>query len=181
MGVRQLIGVSGHVSAAWDNADEQLRDGSGNLFLTSISGQDLSAANNSTSAFITAAAIPTDISTFTNDSGYLSTISGLYISALTNDAGYLTSIVGLNVSALTNDSGYLTVESEGLFNGWLNALTSSSGAVVSTGGGIYVQTSGPYNDNSSGENWATAAPTTTDDAINRIALALVGLLGTPIP
>ncbi len=36
-------------------------------------------------------------------------------------------------------------------------------------------------DTSSGANWATTTPTMADEAINRIATALTGLLGYPIP
>ena len=59
--------------------------------------------------------------------------------------------------------GYLTTESDPVFSAWL-----ASG-------------SAPFADNSGGANWVTSAPTNTTDAINRIAAAVAGLLGTPIP
>ncbi len=85
------------------------------------------------------------ISQFTNDSGYLTTISGLNISSLTNDSnyvpaggnisvftndsGYLTSVAGQNISQFTNDSGYLTT-----INGLnISSLTNDSNYVPAGG------------------------------------------------
>ena len=162
--------------------------------VTSLDGHNISELTND-SAFITAAAIPTAVSSFTNDSGYLTTIAGLNVSALTNDAGYLTdisalaagtvtSLAGHNVSELTNDSGFLTTavqtEVDPVWAAWYNTYASAStfaADVAAIIGGAPL----PFADNSSGANWATAAPTNTTDAINRLAAAVAGLLATPIP
>lgn len=57
--------------------------------------------------------VPTNVSAFTNDSGYITTNAiPKNISTFTNDAGYITSdaipTVPTNVSAFANDSGYIT-------------------------------------------------------------------------
>jgi hypothetical protein len=67
--------------------------------------------------------VPTNVSTFTNDAGYLTaaTVQAAVtiptnVSAFTNDAGYLTAAtvqdavtIPTNVSAYTNDAGYITL------------------------------------------------------------------------
>jgi len=66
---------------------------------------------------------------------------------------------------------------------WLNV---TSGAPVTIGDGSgYVTIQGvgvsvAYNA-SAPANWATSSPTTVHDALDRIAAAVAGLLGTPIP
>ena len=77
--------------------------------LTTYFNSNLSFATTAQGTLADSATQPGDnVSTLTNDAGYLTSISGLNISLLTNDSGYLTSISGLNISLLTNDSGYLT-------------------------------------------------------------------------
>lgn len=75
-------------------------------------------------------------------------------------AGYLTDISALTSGAVTSLSGHGVSE-----------LSNDSDFI----------TDGSFLDNSSGANWATSTPTSINEAINRIATALVGLLATPIP
>ena len=79
-------------------------------------------------------AVPTNVSAFTNDVGYITTANvqeaaniPTNVSAFNNDAGYITSedipeipTVPTNVSAFTNDAGYLTsyTETDPEFNAW---------------------------------------------------------------
>ena len=81
MATQTWVGLQGFVTGTpW----------TGEGYLTSISGQDLSTADNMTSAFITAAAIPSNISAFTNDAAYITSASiPTNVSSFTNDAGYL--------------------------------------------------------------------------------------------
>lgn len=67
-------------------------------FLTDISGQDLSLADNSTSAFITIDDVPTNVSEFTNDAGYITS------SAL---IGYVTTGVLLDYVTTTQLLSYV--------------------------------------------------------------------------
>ena len=65
------------------------------------------------SGYITESAIPTNISTFTNDVGYITSDAiptvPTNVSAFTNDSGYITeSAIPTNISTFTNDSGYTT-------------------------------------------------------------------------
>ena len=75
--------------------------------------------------------VPTNVSAFTNDAGYITMDSipaiptvPTNVSAFANDAGYITSAalptVPSNVSAFTNDAGYLTgyTETDPQFNAW---------------------------------------------------------------
>ena len=62
------------------------------------------------SGFITASAIPTNVTAFNNDAGYI-TVSAIPsdISAFQNDVGYITaSALPTNISELENDVGYIT-------------------------------------------------------------------------
>lgn len=84
------------------------------------------------SGFITASAIPQDISAFQNDAGYI-TASALptNISELENDVGYITSsAIPSNVGAFANDAGYITESaipsSLGAFYNDVGYLTSVS-------------------------------------------------------
>jgi len=74
-------------------------------------------------------------------------------------------------------AGYLTSETDPVV-GAVTGLVKADGA-----GNIAAAAAGdiPFSDNSSGANWAVSAPTNTNDALNRIATALAGLLATPIP
>ncbi len=79
-------------------------------------------------------AVPTNVSAFTNDVGYITAANvqeaaniPTNVSAFNNDAGYITSedipeipTVPTNVSAFTNDAGYLTsyTETDPEFNAW---------------------------------------------------------------
>ncbi|MBR3557710.1 MAG: hypothetical protein IKN78_02410, partial [Bacteroidales bacterium] len=75
--------------------------------------------------------VPTNVSAFTNDAGYITMDSipaiptvPTNVSAFANDAGYITGAalptVPSNVSAFTNDAGYLTgyTETDPQFNAW---------------------------------------------------------------
>ena len=69
--------------------------------------------------------IPTEVSVFNNDAGYITMDSvPTNVSAFTNDAGYITMgsvpTIPTNVSAFTNDAGYLTgyTETDPEFNAW---------------------------------------------------------------
>ena len=69
--------------------------------------------------------IPTDVSVFNNDAGYITMDSvPTNVSAFSNDAGYITMdsvpTIPTNVSAFTNDAGYLTgyTETDPEFNAW---------------------------------------------------------------
>ena len=69
--------------------------------------------------------IPTDVSVFNNDAGYITMDSvPTNVSAFTNDVGYITMdsvpTIPTNVSAFTNDAGYLTdyTETDPQFNAW---------------------------------------------------------------
>ena len=140
-----------------------------------------------------------NVSEFTNDAGYLTSISGLYadavfslsghsVSELTNDAGYITSAsIPTNVSSFTNDAGYLTSETDPDFSAWAAALALES---LVPDNYLYLDGSGAvhcrqltfgYNDATSPSAWSGTPPTSVNDAINRIAAAVAGLLGTPIP
>ena len=87
----QLVTNGSHtlISAAYDDA------GDGAIDLTV--DNDLSNYDNSTSGFITSAAVPTNNNQLTNGAGYITASS---TDALTNKSG--------NISMFTNDSGYLT-------------------------------------------------------------------------
>jgi len=88
--------------------------------------------------------VPTNVSAFTNDAGYITMDSipamptvPTNVSAFTNDAGYITMdsisaipTIPTNVSAFTNDAGYLTgyTETDPLFSAWdknYNDLTNT--------------------------------------------------------
>jgi hypothetical protein len=101
---------------------------------------------------------PTNVSTFTNDAGYLTT--GDNVSVLTNDANYVAS--GDNVSVLTNDAGYLTdITAEPL--GDLSDVTITSvqsGEVLSYNGTAWV------NSASSAGSLAGLSDTTITDAVD---------------
>src|SRR6056300_1556726 len=87
----QLVTNGSHtlISAAYDDA------GDGAIDLTV--DNDLSNYDNSTSGFITSAAVPTNNNQLTNGAGYITASS---TDTLTNKSG--------NISMFTNDSGYLT-------------------------------------------------------------------------
>jgi len=87
----QLVTNGSHtlISAAYDDA------GDGAIDLTV--DNDLSNYDNSTSGFITSAAVPTNNNQLTNGAGYITATS---TDTLTNKSG--------NISMFTNDSGYLT-------------------------------------------------------------------------
>ena len=86
-----------------------------------------------------------NISIFTNDSGYLTSIPASYlqsgdnVSELINDAGYLTGlpsnvmIEGENISLLNNDAGYLTsIPSNVMLEGEnISLLTNDAGYITS--------------------------------------------------
>ena len=69
-----------------------------------------------------------NVSELTNDAGYLNDIS-------TRTAGAVASLAGHNVSELNNDAGYLTsvVETEPVFNAWLNTGTAELKSLNMTG------------------------------------------------
>ena len=93
----QLVTNGSHtlISAAYDDA------GDGAIDLTV--DNDLSNYDNSTSGFITSAAVPTNNNQLTNGAGYITASS---TDTLTNKSG--------NISMFTNDSGYLTSETNDL-------------------------------------------------------------------
>jgi len=74
-----------------------ISDGSGKVAVASVSDTELGYVAGVTSSIQTqldgkaTGTIPTAVSQLTNDSGYITSISGLNISSLTNDSGYVTS------------------------------------------------------------------------------------------
>ena len=108
-------------------------------------------------------AVPTNVSAFTNDAGYVTSAAiptvPTNVSAFTNDAGYVTSsaipTVPTNVSAFTNDVPYLTTEQQAL---------SISNDTIYLSGGSFVKLpatatgfSGNYSDLVGAPNLATVA------------------------
>ncbi len=117
--------------------------------------------------------VPTNVSVFTNDAGYITSAAiptvPTNVSAFTNDAGYVTAAdvqqaagVPTNVSAFNNDMGYLTsyTETDPLFTAWgknYNTLNNKPNLATVAMTGNYndltnkpilatVATSGNYND-----------------------------------
>ena len=74
---------------------------------------NLSGFNNDV-GYITTASIPTNISAFNNDVGYITTeiFTGTNVSVFVNDAGYITANIftNTNVGDLINNVGYLTID-----------------------------------------------------------------------
>ena len=108
-------------------------------------------------------AVPTNVSAFTNDAGYVTSAAiptvPTNVSAFTNDAGYVTSsaipTVPTNVSAFTNDVPYLTTEQQ---------VLSISNDTIYLSGGSFVKLpatstgfSGNYSDLVGAPNLATVA------------------------
>lgn len=91
-------------------------------YLTTVSWSDVQnkpsnvSDFNNDAGYITASAIPTNLSDFTNDVGYLSAVywndiqsRPSNVSDFVNDVGYITaSAIPSNVSDFNNDAGYVT-------------------------------------------------------------------------
>jgi uncharacterized protein (TIGR02145 family) len=123
--------------------------------------------------------VPTNVSAFTNDAGYITMDSvpaiptvPTNVSAFTNDAGYLTSFTESQILSISNDTIYLTggsfVKLPAGFDGDYNSLTNKPNlAPVATTGSYNditgkpnlapVATSGEYNDLTGKPNLAPVA------------------------
>lgn len=100
-----------------------------------VSGGVLSVSGLTTNEFASA-----NISQWTNDSGYISSITGLNISELTNDSGYLASISGLNISELNNDSNFISDISSFTTDDLAQGSTNLYSQWTTTGPDIYYST-----------------------------------------
>lgn len=129
--------------------------GSGTLTIESVSATNITKNGTPLAAIATSGSysdltdVPTNVSTFTNDSGYLT--SGSNISLLANDAEYLTTVAfsdltdtpttlagygitdaivvpGTNVSVLHNDAGYITLSS--IQNGDVTIDVNNTGDLI---------------------------------------------------
>jgi uncharacterized protein (TIGR02145 family) len=102
--------------------------------------------------------VPTDVSVFTNDAGYLTRDSlPTNVSGFTNDAGYLTTFTESQILSISNDTIYLTggsfVKLPAGFDGDYNSLTNKPNLFSGAYGDLTgkpnlapVATSGNYND-----------------------------------
>ena len=99
--------------------------------------------------------VPTDVSVFTNDAGYITQAAvPTNVSQLQNDAGYLTSFTEQQILSISNDTIYLTggsyVKLPAGFDGDYNSLTNKPNLAP-------VATTGSYNDITGKPNLAPVA------------------------
>jgi uncharacterized protein (TIGR02145 family) len=114
--------------------------------------------------------VPTNVSAFTNDAGYITKDSiPTNVSAFTNDAGYVTvanvqqaANIPTNVSAFTNDAGYLTSFTES------QILSISNDTIYLTGGSFVKLPAGFDGDYNSLTNKPNLAPVATTGSYNDI-------------
>jgi len=98
----------------------------------------------------------------------------LAIDPITTTGAVATSATFVNAT-WTTDAGATTVDvANPVVADW------STGTLQDADGHDFI-TDEAFVDNSSGANWATTTPTSINEAINRIAAAVAGLLTTPIP
>lgn len=104
-----------------------------------IGGGDISTSSDAEGNITISYTQPTNVSTFTNDSGYIT--SGdvpTNVSSFLNDSGYITaSAIPTNVSSFTNDSGYLTSSVFGSavsITDTTASTSTSTGALIVSGG-----------------------------------------------
>ena len=85
--------------------------------------------------YITQAAVPTNVSQLNNDAGYITMDSvpaiPTEVSAFDNDAGYITqAAIPTNVSQLNNDAGYITMDSVPAIPAEVSAFDNDAGYIT---------------------------------------------------